>query len=112
MADIDPLQLEIGAALAPFLSYELLQQDVIPREPGDDLSLRWSEKRLSDAAWAAIKPIMERATLRTASAPAYVGALRRMWRNVRRYDPDAIARAGYRDAIRDLAHELGVDLDG
>ena len=48
----------------------------------------------------------------TADTPAYVGALRRMWRSVRQYDPDAIARAGYRDAIRDLAHELGVDLDG
>lgn len=48
----------------------------------------------------------------TADTPAYVVALRRMWRNIRKYDPDAIARAGYRDAIRDLAHELGVDLDG
>lgn len=44
--------------------------------------------------------------------PTYVNALRRMWRSVRQYDSDAIARAGYRDAIRDLAYELGVDLDG
>lgn len=41
----------------------------------------------------------------TADTPAYAGALRRMWR-----DSETLI-ADYRDAIRDLAHELGVDLD-
>lgn len=51
----------------------------------------------------------------TAEVPAHVGALRRMWRHhVMKVRPPAIAirDQGYHDAIRDLAHELGVDLDG
>jgi len=55
-----------------------------------------------------------RGCLATADAPAYVGALRRMRRDASKYGAhaDSIWRAGYRDAIRDLANELGVDLDG
>lgn len=45
---------------------------------------------------------------------AYVGALRRMWRDSEQYGTNPLhpATGGYRDAIRDLAHELGVDLNG
>lgn len=48
----------------------------------------------------------------TADTPAYVSALRRMWRDSVTTGPGTDGAATYRDAIRDLAHELGVDLDG
>ena len=46
----------------------------------------------------------------TGEMPAYVGALRRMWADSG--EPRTGYQAGYAHAIRDLAHELGVDLDG
>jgi len=46
----------------------------------------------------------------TADTPAYVGSLRRM-ATVDATNYGLYGR-GYRDAIRDLANELGVDLDG
>lgn len=46
----------------------------------------------------------------TADTPAYVAVLRRMWRNTAGSISDRMT--GYRWAISDLAHELGVDLNG
>jgi len=48
-----------------------------------------------------------------ADMPRHVAALRRMWRDSERYStlPNHPATGGYRDAVRDLANELGVDLD-
>ena len=70
---------------------------------------------LGRAARAALGALAGAGRLRTddsgADTPAYVGALRRMWRDSERYPQGSVQRVYYRDAIRDLANELGVDLD-
>lgn len=48
----------------------------------------------------------------TADTPAYVGALRRMWRQIGPQLGAQHFREGARQALSDLAHELGVDLYG
>ena len=87
---------------------------VIPEAWGDDAS--WSSIAV---AWIEHMATTHGANCAgphcaaTAEVPAHVAAIRRMWRDVKQYgwNPAHPATGGYRDAIRNLAHELGVDLD-
>lgn len=47
----------------------------------------------------------------TAEAPAYTAVLRRMWDSLKDFNRPSDFNRGYRVAVRDLAHELGVGLD-
>lgn len=86
----------------------------VPESWGGEESWSWiAEQWIRHMATTHGAHCAGRGCLATADTPAYVGALRRMRDYARSWHGDAPDQywRGMLDAVRDLAHELGVDLD-